>query len=74
MSNSPDSLRIPDEALLRQRQLIPNIIPWSSATLWRRIKAEQFPKPIKLDGGRMTAWRWGEVRAWLQAQGQERGA
>lgn len=66
---------LPDSALIRQRQLLAGLVPFSSATLWRRIKADQFPKPIKLDGGHITAWRWGDVRQWLEAQGQpERAA
>lgn len=61
---------LPDEALIRQRVLI-HYVPFSAQTLWRRVKAKQFPQPIKIDGGRMTAWRWGEVRQWLEAQGKE---
>lgn len=66
---------LPDSALIRQRQLLAGIIPFSSATLWRRVKAGAFPAPIKLSDGNITAWRVGEVRAWLKAQGQtERAA
>lgn len=59
---------LPDDALLRERELWP-IVPFTSPTLWRRVKSGDFPQPIRLPG-RMTCWRWGEVRAWLQAQGQ----
>lgn len=54
---------LPDNALIRQRQLLP-IIGLSAATLWRRVANDQFPKPKKLSA-RVTAWKWGEVRAWL---------
>lgn len=64
---------LPDEALLRIRRLT-DVVPLSSVTIWRRVKAGQFPKPIKLDEGRITAWRWGEVRAWLDAQGRREAA
>ena len=60
---------LPDMALIRQRQLTAGIIPFSGATLWRRVKAGTFPQPLRLEGN-ITAWRVGDVRAWLEAQGQ----
>ncbi len=60
---------LPDSALIRQSQLLAGIVPFSSATLWRRVKCGQFPKPIKLTDGNITAWRVGDVRQWLQQQG-----
>lgn len=65
--NHFDSL--PDAALIRQRQLLIGILPFSGATLWRRVKSGDFPKPIKLNEGNVTAWRVGDVREWLAAQG-----
>ncbi|RYY23984.1 MAG: AlpA family phage regulatory protein [Sphingomonadales bacterium] len=59
---------LPDAALIRQAQLIP-LLPFKAATLWRRVKLGQFPAPIRLEGGRVTAWRVGEVRHWLGTQG-----
>lgn len=58
---------LPSSALLREREILP-VIPFSSPTLWRRVKAGTFPQPIRLEG-RMTCWRWGEVRSWLETQG-----
>jgi prophage regulatory protein len=60
---------LPASGFIRQAQLIPHVVPFSSATLWRRCK-EDFPKPVKLSS-RITAWRVGDVRAWLQSQAQE---
>ena len=57
---------LPDATLIRLRQLRP-VVPFSDATLWRRVRAKKFPQPVQLEG-RMTAWRWGDVRAWLEAQ------
>lgn len=51
----------------RPRPGIPPIVPWSSATLWRKIKAGQFCTPVKLSE-RTTAFRVEEVRRWLDAQ------
>ncbi|WP_342621109.1 AlpA family phage regulatory protein [Rhodoferax sp. GW822-FHT02A01] len=47
-------------------------MPWSSATLWRKCKAGDFPQPCKLSE-RTTAWKVGTVRAWLKSQ-QTKGA
>lgn len=64
----PDFQNLPDSALLRERQLR-QVLPYSSPTLWRRVKAGQFPAPVRLPG-RITAWRWGDVHTWLEAAGK----
>lgn len=61
---------LPAAGFIRQAQLIPDVVPFSSATLWRRCKAGQFPKPVKLSE-RVTAWRVGDVRDFLDAQRKE---
>lgn len=60
---------LPDSALVRQRDLLP-VLPFSAATLWRRVGSKQFPRPIKVDEA-ITAWRWGDVRNWLESQSRE---
>lgn len=65
-----------DSALLREAQLVqspkrPNatpILPFSAATLWRKVRDGSFPSPIKLSE-RVTAFKVGDVRAWLNACG-----
>lgn len=42
------------------------ILPFSSATLWRKVKTKNFPSPIKLSE-RITAWRVEDVRAWMES-------
>ncbi len=59
---------LPDNGYVRQAQIIPSIFPFSSATLWRRVKAGTFPRPVKL-GPRITAWRVEDIRAQLQRGG-----
>jgi len=44
------------------------LVPFSSATLWRKIKRNEFPAPVKLSD-RVTAWRASDVLAWLQSRG-----
>ena len=58
---------LPATGFIRQAQLIPDVVPFSAATLWRRCKAGKFPKPIKLSE-RVTAWRVGDIREFLDAQ------
>ena len=63
---------LPDSAYVREAQIVqsssrPNSaapLPFSSPTLWRKVKAGTFPKPIKLSD-RVTAWNVGEIRAYL---------
>jgi predicted DNA-binding transcriptional regulator AlpA len=58
--------KIPENGFIRQKQLMP-CLPFSSATLWRRIAAGEFPKPIKISA-RITAWRVEEVKEWICKQ------
>jgi prophage regulatory protein len=73
--------KLPDAAFIRQSQLVPNanpakregqtpLIKMSPSTLWRMVARGEFPAPLKL-GANITAWRVGEVRAWLAAQGTQ---
>jgi prophage regulatory protein len=56
---------LPETGYVRQSQLIPVIFPFSPATLWRKVKAGTFPKPVKL-GPRITAWRVEDIRSLIQ--------
>lgn len=58
---------LPDSGYARQSQIIPTVVPFSSATLWRKCKSGDFPQPVKLSE-RVTAWEVGAVRAWLEAR------
>jgi prophage regulatory protein len=51
---------------MREPQVL-EIVPVSHSTLWRKCKAGEFPKPVKLSK-MVTAWRVGDVREWLAAQ------
>lgn len=59
---------LPVTGYVRQSQLIPYIVPFSSATLWRNVKAGTFPAPVKLSA-RVTGWRVEDVRAWMKTRG-----
>ncbi|NVO05808.1 MAG: AlpA family phage regulatory protein [Rhodoferax sp.] len=67
---------LPDSALLRKAQLVqpakhpdvPAPLPFGEQTLWRRVREQTFPAPIRLSS-RMSVWKCGDVRAWIAAQG-----
>ena len=56
MAKPDDDLR-----MLRIDRVL-ELIPVSRVTLYRMIKAGQFPKPVKLGGS--SAWSNAEVRKW----------
>ena len=66
---------LPDSAFIRESQLVqspkrpetPAPLPFSAPTLWRKVKAGTFPKPIRLSD-RVTAWKVCDVRAWIASQ------
>lgn len=66
---------LPDSAFVRASQLTNNSkrppapvpLPFSEQTLWRKVKAGEFPAPCKL-GSKTTAWRVCDVRAWLNGR------
>lgn len=57
---------LPETGYIRQAQLV-KIIPFSAATLWRKVKDGSFPSPVKLSS-RVTAWRVEDIRAWMEAR------
>jgi predicted DNA-binding transcriptional regulator AlpA len=63
-NNIQNSGVLPISGYVRQSQLIPNILPFSSATLWRKVKDGSFPAPVKLSE-RITAWKVEDIRAWM---------
>lgn len=57
---------LPETGFVRQKQLIPSIIPFSRTTLWRKVKESTFPAPVRISAG-AVAWRVEEVRAWIES-------
>ena len=69
MPNNPyPPASLPETGYVRQAQLVPAIFPFSSATLWRKVKAGTFPQPVKL-GPRITAWRVEDIRSLIERLG-----
>jgi prophage regulatory protein len=56
------------EAYVRQSQLLRDrIIPFSAATLWRRVSDGSFPQPVQLSK-RVTAWRMSDIQKWQRGE------
>ena len=70
MIKSIGNFKLPESQYIRQSQLIPFIVPFSSATLWRKVGTGEFPRPIKLSE-RITAWRVADVAQWLETKAAE---
>lgn len=60
------ALILPDTGFVRQRLLL-RFVPFSKSTLWRRVKAGDFPAPVKLSSG-ITAWKVEDVRNWISGR------
>jgi predicted DNA-binding transcriptional regulator AlpA len=54
-----------DDALVRLENLHSfRLVPFSTSTVWRKVRKGEFPAPIKISAG-ITAWRVGDIREWL---------
>ena len=51
-----------DIIFLRERELLERL-PFSHATLWRRVADGGFPAPVRISP-RIVAWRLADVEAW----------
>ncbi|MGX1322108.1 prophage regulatory protein [Bradyrhizobium sp. USDA 377] len=58
------------DRFIRQRQLLEGgYVPFSHATLWRKVADKTFPAPVKLSAG-VTAWREKDVLEWQRTQSE----
>lgn len=67
------SAQLPATGYVRIAQLIPGVLPFSQATLWRMVKRKTFPAPVKLSEN-ITAWDVAKVRAWLESRAEGQAA
>ena len=74
-SGLPDSSTTHRVELLRMRQVLEQV-PFSRTTLWRRVRAGDFPRPVRLGGpqSRVIAWRSCDIEAWLDALRHRQGS
>lgn len=68
--NQPDQ-RPPPERLIRLR-VVEARVGIKRSTIYRLIKAGQFPAPIKL-GANVVAWRESAINAWVQQKISQSG-
>jgi prophage regulatory protein len=61
---------LPQEGFVREPAVL-GAVPFGRSTLWSKVKAGQFPKPVKLSD-RITAWPVQSVRAWIEARTLQR--
>jgi prophage regulatory protein len=55
---------LPDSALIKENELRgQRIVPYSRSTMWRKIKNDEFPAPVKVSA-QINAFRVGRVRVW----------
>lgn len=59
--------QLPARGYVRQK-LLNELLPFSAATLWRKVAAGDFPKPHKISE-RVTGWRVEDVRQWFIDKG-----
>ncbi len=60
------AIPLPPNGFIRARRLL-ELVPFSRATLWRHVKAGQFPAPLRLSEG-VTAFKNADVLAWMQSR------
>ena len=70
--NNTNANQIPETGFLRLHQIVGDsrrgiapLFPVSRSTFWAKVKAGDYPQPVKL-GPRTTAWRAEDVRALIE--------
>ena len=58
---------LPETGYIRQSLLL-KLIPFSSSTLWRKVRNGEFPAPVKISAN-VTAWRAEDIRYWIDKVG-----
>jgi prophage regulatory protein len=61
----PSTTTLPSTGFIRLSVVL-DLIPWSKSTLWNRVAAGQFPRPVPL-GPRLVGWRVEAVLAYIQS-------
>lgn len=54
----------PPIGALWKRPRVQQEVPYSTATLYRKMKTGEFPRPVRL-GSRQVAWRSADVMQWI---------
>lgn len=65
MPTTAEDYILPQEGFVRE-PIVLNVLGISSSTLWRRIKAGAYPRPIKL-APNTSAWRVKDIRTLIES-------
>jgi len=60
--------QLPVTGFIRAKVLL-QFVPFSSSTLWRKVKAGEFPKPVKLSAN-ISAFKAEDISAWIESKEQ----
>lgn len=65
--------KLPQTGFLRLRQIIgdentPALIPVSKSSWWAGVRTGRYPKPTKVLGKRITAWRVEDIIAFIRKE------
>jgi prophage regulatory protein len=61
---------LPPERLIRQPEVLRRV-GISKSTLWDWIKADRFPRPVRI-GERAVAWKSSEIDRWIEGRVEAR--
>lgn len=53
--------------LLREKHIVPDLVPVSRGEWWNGIKAGRYPQPIKLSA-KVTCWRAEDIKALVEGR------
>jgi|GEM_PF-4733666 len=68
----PDYTKLPNDAYLRDKEIYrPGPFPGGRSSWWNAVKRGEAPQPCRIGG--ITAWRWGDVKAYLQKLAETEG-
>ena len=69
LSDGPSATAVNSLPAILRTQAVLALIGLSRTSLWRRVRAGDFPAPVRLggEGSRAVGWRRADVERWLAA-------
>ncbi len=55
------------DRFLSEKEILGGIVPWGRTTLWRKVRAGEFPPPRALSENR-KAWLESELLKWVESR------
>lgn len=69
MTDTFEKIVLDDRYILWDRKSVESVIGLGTTGLYRAIREDGFPKPIRV-GGRVSKWRKSEVLEWIDSRPQ----